>query len=392
MLNRIACGDLELNLAHPFGSPTLVPSPGLEQRLDWRCGGGAAATGPDGLQLASSLAVHLHVYYPDTVTPLLRRLEQCQGGLGRFDLWLTCDSSQKAAQLESSLTASSLCSSVEAVQMRVFPNRGRNLGPLLRELWPELRQYGLLLHLHGKRSVETALGIPWLAQLLETLLPDAHTVNALRHCFASQDDLGLVMPQPPAKIRPYLNWGNNFELAQQLMQRQLPKKRLSRDGVLMFPAGMMFWCRPAALEPLAAIAQALPELPPEPLPVDGTSLHALERLVGHSCEAVGLRWALMCPQAPPSGTSQAQLSLWESNPQAYQQATAAIAALCREQWELRLCADRNFSNCQQQLETADQQIRRLMELVQQRDAQLAKLELHPLIRIIKLIQRLGSGC
>ena len=49
----------------------------------------------------------------------------------------------------------------------------------------------------------------------------------------------------------------------------------------------MFWARPEALEPLFSLGLKWDDYPVEPLPVDGTMLHALERLVPFSVEMAG---------------------------------------------------------------------------------------------------------
>ena len=356
MLNSIPCGDLELNLAHPHASPTLVPSEALEQRFDLRLDPQWGQ--PSNPASPQRLAVHLHVHYLDTLAPLLDALHHCHEGLADYDLWVSTDSSAKASAIRSSIE--------DEVRVRVCSNRGRNLGPLLTTLWPELKAYDLLLHLHGKRSVESNLGVSWRQELLTTLLPDSATVQQLRQCFERDNSLGLVMPQPPELIRPYLNWGANFEMAALLAERL--QRQLQRSAVLLFPAGMMFWCRPAALEPLRGLCQ---ELPPEPLAVDGTSLHALERLVVHSCEQAQLRWRLLCRQAPaPGSVESATLSVWDAQPAAYLQATAAMAARLRQEYEQRTCAETNLARSQAQLEDADQQIRSLMQQLAERDERL----------------------
>jgi lipopolysaccharide biosynthesis protein len=415
MLSVISCGDLELNVAHPQGTPTLVPSPGLEQRLDVRLEPLASeATAP------LRLAIHLHIYYQDTLQPLLEHLQHCQPGLGVFDLWVSTDSSAKAETLTRVIQHSPLMRSVRALRVQVCPNRGRNLGPLLLTLWPDLQHYDLLLHLHGKRSVETELGDDWLQQLLTTLLPGPAQVQDLLQRWAGQPRLGLVMPQPPALIRPYLNWGSNFELARLLAQR-LRSQPLHRQAVLLFPAGVMFWCRPQALKPLAELAAHLEELPPEPLGVDGSSLHTLERLVGHACEASGLRWRLICRKANSSAETglplePAELSLWEPRKDDYLQATGLLAARAREETERRLCCEQNLANAtdqlerhmasaelqlgdaDQQLQNADADIRRLMQEVSERDQRLHHLQSSvswrltaPLRLVLRLWRRMRPG-
>jgi hypothetical protein len=381
MLSSIPCGDLELNLAHPQGCPTLVPSTGLEQRLDLRLSADWSAQEPTPIR--QSLAVHLHVHYLDTLEALLAALNRCIEGLKGCDLWVSTDSSSKAEAIRNTLKASPMQAVVRQLEIRVCSNRGRNLGPLLGDLWPHLSGYDLLLHLHGKRSVESDLGDSWREDLLATLLPDRSTLQGLRQSFAQNANLGLVMPQPPALIRPYLNWGGNFDMAALLAERLGSK--LHRNAVLVFPAGMMFWCRPAALAPLARLWQALPELPPEPLAVDGTSLHALERLAVHGCEQAGFSWRLLCRE--PSGKP-AELSVWEEQPAAYLEATALMAARLRQEHEQRSCAETNLARCSEQLQhhittadvqlkaadvqlkAADEQLRTLMAQVAERDERL----------------------
>ena len=46
-----------------------------------------------------------------------------------------------------------------------------------------------------------------------------------------------------------------------------------------FPVGTMFWARSEALVPLLELNLDWSDYPEEPLPKDGTMLHALERLL-----------------------------------------------------------------------------------------------------------------
>ena len=364
MFNSIPCGDLELNIAHPYGMPTLVPSQALERRLDWRLHRTPGLNSSKKLIADTSdqaslppVVIHLHVHYLETLPRLLQALERCQDGLDNLYLWVSTDSSAKADSIEITLQNSSLSKQAVLTQVRVCPNRGRNLGPLLQNLWPEFKDEALVLHLHSKRSIESDLGEAWLDQLLKRLLPDGETIQALRLQFQRDPQLGLVMPQPPELIRPYLNWGNNFELAQCLAEAL--SLRLHRDAVLMFPAGGMFWIKPAALAPLVKCVNAIGELPPEPLPVDGSSLHALERLAAFACETSGHHWKLFCEHAHTPSTTPAELSVLMPQAEAFQQATSLLSARFRQQNEQLECASTNLDRCMKQLDSADATIREL---------------------------------
>ena len=396
MLSSIPCGDFELNISHPSGTPTLVPSQALERRLDWRVHRTAKIIGQHDETSANAeltqlppLAVHLHVHYVETLPALLQALEACQDGLDKLRLWISTDSSAKAELIEIALQKSFLSKRAVSTKVRVCANKGRNLGPLLHDFWPELKDEELVLHLHSKRSVESDLGEAWLDQLLQCLLPDSNTLRALRHRFQRDSKLGLVMPQPPGLIRPYLNWGSNFELAQQLAAPL--GGHLHRDAVLMFPAGGMFWFKPAALAPLVECLNTMSELPPEPLAVDGSSLHALERLAPHACEASGHHWKLCCGKTTvPATTPAASLSVLLPQTELYQQATALLAARFRQQDEQLECTSVNLDRCTQQLESADATIRNLEKTVQELNQTMASSRTWRITRFLKRLVRVGT--
>ena len=52
----------------------------------------------------------------------------------------------------------------------------------------------------------------------------------------------------------------------------------------------MFWARRAALEPLWDAGFKTEEFPQEPVPYDGTILHAVERILPSCVEAAGYSW------------------------------------------------------------------------------------------------------
>jgi lipopolysaccharide biosynthesis protein len=59
------------------------------------------------------------------------------------------------------------------------------------------------------------------------------------------------------------------------------------DQFFSFPVGTMFWARSAALESLFSLGLDWDDYPPEPLPIDGSMLHALERLLPSIVEHAG---------------------------------------------------------------------------------------------------------
>jgi lipopolysaccharide biosynthesis protein len=89
---------------------------------------------------------------------------------------------------------------------------------------------------------------------------------------------------------PHLNdWDDNLSIAEELARRMGLESTLPRH--FDFPIGTMFWSRPGALGPLLELGLRWDDYPEEPLPIDGTLLHALERLVPFSAAQAGYRYA-----------------------------------------------------------------------------------------------------
>jgi lipopolysaccharide biosynthesis protein len=109
-------------------------------------------------------------------------------------------------------------------------------------------------------------------------------MDAIVAAFASDPDLGLVFPEDP-----HLNdWDENLHLARELASRLgIPRLPTHFD----FPMGTMFWARPAALAPIFDLGMSWEDYPAEPTPIDGTVLHALERLLPFAAERAGFGYA-----------------------------------------------------------------------------------------------------
>ena len=262
---------------------------------------------------------------------------------------------RKAQVIKINLAKDSVSDTFRLIEVRFCHTKDQNLGPLFIDLWQDLIHYTLLLHLHRKRSVEGDLGNAWRQELLTTLLPNVQTVKLLRFKLSKNEETGLVIVQPLDLIRPYLNWGDNLQIAA-LFAKQLGRI-LKREAVLVFSAEMMFLCKPAVLEALVKLCASLPKLPPELLAIDGTYLHALERLVVHYCEQAGYRWRMLCREEPSQVLdATAELSVWEEMQGSFQQAAALLAAKLRQEGSnlrqeqaLHHCADTYFEKCSKQL-------------------------------------------
>jgi len=228
-------------------------------------------------------AIHAHFYYPELMSDFLRKLE-CNSS--RCDLMLTTDTKAKARSLRSATRRYAR----GEVLIRVVPNRGRDIGPLLTAHAEEIAQhYDLIGHVHGKRSlaVDAAMGETWREFLWQNLLGDLHPMmDVIVERFANDERLGIVFPSDPHLC----DWDNNREIAEHLAGRMGIKEPLA--PFFDYPNGTMFWARAAVLKPLFDLKLGSSDYPEEPLPNDGTILHALERLLPFVARHAGYGFAV----------------------------------------------------------------------------------------------------
>ena len=227
------------------------------------------------------VALHGHYYYTELAEELLSALSRH----GRnVDLYLSVDTEEKRQHL-----AQMLVRHGRQAEIRVLPNRGRDVGPFLtgfRDLFDG--RYDIIGHVHGKRSPQYQFGQgeAWRRTLLENVVGFKHPMmEAILSAFGQDDTIGLVFPA----IDNFCLWDLNFPMSQELAGRMGLASDLSQP-FFEYPAGMMFWCRPEALRPLIDLNLGWEDYPAEPMPIDGTICHAIERLLPFVCESQGLRY------------------------------------------------------------------------------------------------------
>ena len=244
--------------AGPWTRPVLIPS----------------ETRPTGQGDRLRAALQIHLYYPELADDMLAGLAANQA---RLDLFVSTTSEEKAEDLRQRFAAYAKGS----VVVEVCPNRGRDIGPVLTQFAERLQGYDVFGHLHGKRSLALTsvglsldLGTRWYAFLMQHLLGDQNPMaDLILDRFAASDRLGLVFPDDPNLT----GWSLDREIARDLAKRMDPTMEIPHS--IDFPIGTMFWARPAALKPLFDLGLGWDDYPEEPVPIDGTMLHALERLL-----------------------------------------------------------------------------------------------------------------
>jgi lipopolysaccharide biosynthesis protein len=199
-------------------------------------------------------------------------------------IFISTDTAAKKADIERCFSAWKQ----GPVDVRLAPNRGRDIAPKLVAFADVHGQFEYVLHVHSKRSVHDARLDGWGEFLFKNLLGSADIVGSIFEIFSRCRNVGLVSSQHFEPLRPGLGWGDNFELAANLAVRM--GVSISRIKRFDFPSGSMFWARTAALQPLLDLRLETDDFPPELGQLDGTLAHAIERLYYFGCERAGFDW------------------------------------------------------------------------------------------------------
>jgi len=232
----------------------------------------------DGTQLKMKnkikAAVHYHAYYPEIASEFFKTIYSYAH---YFDFYITTDSIEKRKEIEKMLIEIGVknIKSIEIVQ-----NRGRDILPWIN-LSEKLSDYEIAGHFHSKKSVSVDpwVGDSWCHEIYESLiLPIPEIFNI----FLNNKDIGIIMPDIPfwQTVFDFNPWGKNIHSCIELWNKMKCKKSLDLDKLIIpiMPYGAMFWYRPDALQPLFDLKLKEEDFPEEPLPIDGTLAHAVERL------------------------------------------------------------------------------------------------------------------
>jgi hypothetical protein len=226
-------------------------------------------------------ALHIHLYYEDLTEDLIRRIAR---SASRPDIYISVSSEDLGNRIHRKF----LRLSDHHITVRVVPNIGRDLAPFFNTFSSELKSYDVIGHVHAKKSIGYSNRIliqHWINFLFENMIGGRKPmIDVILEAMQSDEELGLVYPEDPNVI----GWMGNLDHAKSLMGRMgFGDAPLGKH--LNFPIGSMFWVRPKAIQPLFDLNLGLNDFPPEPIPADGTLLHALERLLPVVSELSGYR-------------------------------------------------------------------------------------------------------
>lgn len=187
------------------------------------------------------------------------------------------------------------------IEIRVLPNRGRDVSALLASFKDVVMNYDVACVTHDKKTgylKPQTVGEGFAYMGYENILGSTAFVLQVLQAFTEDPRLGLLYAPDPnhADFITHigLEWGANFACTKQLAQDLHLQVPMDEKHPPMAPFGSSFWFRTKAMAPLFAKDWTYEDFPPEPFNMtDGSILHAIERIYPFAAQHAGYYSAML---------------------------------------------------------------------------------------------------
>jgi hypothetical protein len=116
------------------------------------------------LNESNAIAIQVHIYYEDFINEIIEKTNNIPV---KFDLFISTDSAYKKTIIESYIKNNS---NAYKFEVQIFPNKGRDVLPLLLQLKKRIKNYKYFCHIHTKKSLNINIGDNWRKYIYHNLL------------------------------------------------------------------------------------------------------------------------------------------------------------------------------------------------------------------------------
>ena len=227
---------------------------------------------------AGKVALFMHLYFMD----LLDSSYVYASAMPEFaDLYITTDSEDKKKQILRRFEGFP-CGKME---VRVVPNRGRDVTALMIGLKDVIPKYEIACFFHDKKAGQVSpgsVGDSFGYKCSKNVLYNRAYVYRILQKFEEEPRLGLLSPPEPNHGVYFTTlgyeWCFNYEVTKKVAERLGLTVPMAEDKAPIAPFGSVFWFRVDALRILHEYPWKLEDFPDEPLPVNQTISHGVERI------------------------------------------------------------------------------------------------------------------
>lgn len=224
--------------------------------------------------LRESTAVIIYLYYFDTIKDYLPYMNQIPK---EYDVCVISSDQSVLNEVKR------FFSNRNAIYL-LKENRGRDISAFLIAAVPVLEKYERICFIHDKSAnaeyleEDTAF---WIYNLWTNTLGSEVYIRKINQLFDDDKTLGLLAPPEP--YGEFLShwygdtWFENYDATRQLAERLKLDVEVTQEEQLT-ALSTVFWARTSALKKLVHYPWKYEDFPEEPLPIDGTLNHAIERI------------------------------------------------------------------------------------------------------------------
>lgn len=239
------------------------------------------------------IALLIHAYRPEVLQTYMSYLESMPENT---DCYITTNTDSKKSEIYKICS----CLPYKKVEVRVIPNRGRDVGSKLIGARDLVERYDLICCVHDKKTPHLnpqTIGEGFGYKCYSNVLFNKNYTSNIIHLFHEQPFLGLAVPPEPNHATMFTTlgyeWVGNYDRTKALAEQLNLNVPIAYNKEPVAPFGSFFWFRSKALKSLFGYEWRYEDFPQEPIADDGTILHAIERIYPYVAQQEGYYTAII---------------------------------------------------------------------------------------------------
>ncbi|MCQ2974933.1 MAG: rhamnan synthesis F family protein [Bacteroidales bacterium] len=140
----------------------------------------------------TKIAIQIHIFYIDLLSELYSYIQSITIN---YDLYISTSDNEKMKIIKSFFYEKKLFS--KKITIQVVENRGRDVWPFLKIMYPIYSKYDYIVHIHTKKSVtQGERGNSWRKYLFQNILGEKHYFDNVIKFLYDNPLIGFVSPPP----------------------------------------------------------------------------------------------------------------------------------------------------------------------------------------------------
>ena len=232
------------------------------------------------------VALCMHLYFPEMFDEAYEHALKMPKDA---DIFITTNEQNKADQINNIFSKI-----INRTTVMLIENRGRSESALLIGMADYVLNYDIACFWKEKKSEHAGIygGEAWASRINDSLFSSKEYVENIIDLFSLNPNLGLLSPPPPNHAHYFrllsTEWGLNYKNVKALVNEFDLNVPITDGKPPIVPFGGAFWFRPKALNKLLKHPWKFEDFPEEPsTELDGTLLHAIERVWSFVCQDAG---------------------------------------------------------------------------------------------------------